>query len=74
MDKQAQEDIAGFRPIPELTSRAQFSDDALAALLKQNYQQVKTDIDTLLADELDRIGQYSELTYLLVATSASPNP
>ncbi len=74
VDKQTQQEMAGFRPIPELTTSAQLPDDALAALLEQNYRQVKTDVDTLLADELDRIAQNPELSHLLATAPASPKP
>ncbi|MBO0936427.1 TraM recognition domain-containing protein [Fibrella sp. HMF5335] len=68
VDEQTQQEMATFRPIPELTDRAQLSDDALATLLEQNYRQVKTDIDTLLAEELNRIEQHPELNHLLVGS------
>ena len=74
VSEQAQQEMATFRPIPELTDRSRLSDDALAALLEQNYRRVKTDIDTLLADELERIAQDPELEHLLIGSSAPRNP
>lgn len=68
VDEPTQRDMETFGPIPELTSREQLSDDALATLLEQNYRQVKTDIDTLLADELRRIEQDPELSHLLAGS------
>ncbi len=65
VDELTQQDMQTFGPIPELTSREQLSDDALATLLEQNYRQVKTDIDMLLAEELNRIEQDPELNHLL---------
>ena len=68
VDEQTQQDMQTFRPIPELTDRSKLSDDALATLLVHNYRQVKTDIDTLLTEELDRIAQDPELNHLLGGT------
>lgn len=68
VDEEIQQEMAAFRPISELTDRAQLSDDALAALLEQNYWQVKTDVDTLLAEELDRIADDPELNHLLAGS------